>query len=269
MICLNTTKPRHFHSTKAHMNIDCLRYNLLEIESSIKAFAGHDIYNSDGWTSSPGKREEIYSLLEKRRRILNDLFFPSKENIHRFKAVNERLYSLTVQLHNRVKTLEEKRSLVMDCPEFDDDYEVYGTLRYCFNSEESVLNLNDNGDYGSDFMLMIKLIADFSYGTVNENIEYFRGSSTIIDDGQSWNEDPFAGRKEFDSIIICHAVHQLTNHQLYSIPDLIRLNDFWAEVHFIIHSITEQDGTRYIPIKLRKNKTNHDSQRTIPIASFQ
>lgn len=137
--------------------------------------------------------------------------------------------------------------LVMDCPDFDDDYEVYGTLRYCFNGEESVLNHYDGRDYGSDFVLMIKLIADFSYGTVNEDIEHINGSSTKLDDGQSWNEYPFSSRKEFENIIICHAVHQLTSHQLYSIPDLIRLNDFWAEVHLIIQSITEQDGTRYIP----------------------
>lgn len=41
--------------------------------------------------------------------------------------------------------------------------------------------------------------------------------------------------------------HQLTNHQLYSIPDLLPLNDFWAEVNLTIQSITEQNGTRYIP----------------------
>ncbi|WP_438872095.1 hypothetical protein [Paramuribaculum intestinale] len=171
----------------------------------------------------------------------------SDENVFRFKAVNERLFTLTRQLHDRVKALESRLPLVMDCPEFDDDYELEGTLRYCFNSDDSVLKLEDDCEYGSDFTLMIKLIADLGDGTVEENIECVHCSSTPLDDGQSWNEYPFSGRREFADIIICHTVHQLTDHQLYSIPDLIRLNDFWAEAKLTIQSITEQDGTRFIP----------------------
>ena len=53
--------------------------------------------------------------------------------------------------------------------------------------------------------------------------------------------------KEIDDIVICHAVHQLTDHQLYSIPDLLRLNDFWAEVNLTIQSITDQKGNRWKP----------------------
>lgn len=69
--------------------------------------------------------------------------------------------------------------------------------------------------------------------------------STPLDDGQSWNEYPFRDKKEFDEFIICHAVHKLTNEQLYSIPDLFRLKDFWAEIYLTVQSITAQDGTRY------------------------
>lgn len=70
--------------------------------------------------------------------------------------------------------------------------------------------------------------------------------SLIFDDGVSWNEPPFYGHPEFDDIIICHAMHNLSGHMLYSIPDILRLNDFWAEVHLTFQSITTQDGTRYI-----------------------
>ena len=122
------------------------------------------------------------------------------------------------QLHDRVKALESRLPLVMDCQDFDDDYELEGTLRYCFNSEDSVLKLEDDCEYGSDFTLMIKLIADLGYGTVKENIKCIHCSSTPLDDGQSWNEYPFSGRREFADIIIYHAVHQLTGHQFYSIP---------------------------------------------------
>ncbi len=229
------------------MNRDNLKHRLAEVESKIRAIAGVDIDHSDSWTSCLEKREKVGSLLDSRREILNEMFLPSDENVFRFKAVNERLFTLTRQLHDRVKALESRLPLVMDCQDFDDDHELEGTLRYCFNSEDSVLKLEDDCEYGSDFTLMIKLIADFGNGTVKENIECIHCSSTSLDDGQSWNEYPFSGRSEFADIIICYAVHQLTGHQLYSIPDLIRLNDFWAEAKLTIQSITRQDGTRFIP----------------------
>lgn len=229
------------------MNSDRGKHKLAEVESEIKALAGDDIDHSDRWTSCPDKRAKVRSLLDSRREILNEMFLPSDENMLRFKAVNERLLTLTRQLHDRIKALESKLSLVMDFPDFDDDHELEGTLRYCFNSGDSVLRLEDDSEYGSNFRLMIKLIADLGYDTVKENIECIHCSSTPLDDGQSWNEYPFSGRCEFCDIIICHAVHQLTGHQLYSIPDLIRLNDFWAEAKLTIKSITEQDGTRFIP----------------------
>lgn len=106
------------------MNRDNLKHRLAEVESKIRAIAGVDIDHSDSWTSCLEKREKVGSLLDSRREILNEMFLPSDENVFRFKAVNERLFTLTRQLHDRVKALESRLPLVMDCPEFDDDYEL-------------------------------------------------------------------------------------------------------------------------------------------------
>ena len=225
------------------INKDSLQKDIVAIEAKIKALTGSHINDSDKWTTSEDKCQEVRALLEVRRDLMNKLFFPTKESMIRFNALNEYLFTLTKRLHQRLKLLTGKLPLIED-PRFDDDYEMRGTLRYSFNSEKSVLKLDSDKYYRSDFMLMIKLISDLSYDTVDEDIENISINSTPLDDGQSWNEYPFAGREEFKPIIICHAIHQLTNHQLYSIPDLFRLNDFWAEVNLTIQSITEQNGTR-------------------------
>ena len=39
-------------------------------------------------------------------------------------------------------------------------------------------------------------------------------------------------------------MHNLSGHMGYSLPDILRLNDFWAEAHLTLQNITEQDGTR-------------------------
>ncbi len=101
------------------MNRDNLKHRLAEVESKIRAIAGVDIDHSDRWTSCPEKRDKVRLLLDSRREILNEMFLPSDENVFRFKAVNERLFTLTRQLHDRIKALESRLPLVMDCPEFE------------------------------------------------------------------------------------------------------------------------------------------------------
>lgn len=46
----------------------------------------------------------------------------------------------------------------MDYPEFDDAYEIEGSLRFSLKGEESVLKLDYDSYYGSDFTRMMELI---------------------------------------------------------------------------------------------------------------
>ena len=219
------------------------------MEDKIKSITGTDIEGSDKWLDNNLKKEAVIKLLNERKHLLNDKFVADEKDILRFREINERLFTLTHQLFERVNKLHDDLSSIMTQKDFDDDYNLEGTLRFCFNGEESVLKLEDDERYGSDFMLMIKLISDVTYGRCEENIEDIHYESHPLDDGQSWNEYPFRGRKEFEDIVICHAEHQLTDHQLYSIPDLLRLNDFWAEVKLTIQSITDQKGNHWKPEK--------------------
>ena len=220
---------------------------LYEIEDQIKSITGADIGSREKWLDDPLKKEDVRKLLNERQHLLNDMFVADEKAMLRFRGINERLFILTRQLFVRLNKLHDDLSSIMTQQDFDDDYNLEGTLRFCFNGEESVLELEDDERYGSDFRLMIKLISDVTYGRYEENIEDIHYGSHPLDDGQSWNEYPFRGRKEFEDVIICHAVHQLTDHQLYSIPDLLRLNDFWAEVNLTIQSITDQKGTHWKP----------------------
>ncbi len=195
------------------------------------------------------KVKTVKGLLSDRCALLNEMFCPTPEAMRHFNAVNNRLSTLSRQLRARMRTLDEKRLLIMDCPDFDDDFEIEGRLSFSFNDENSVLKLEDDNYYGSDFAKMICLIDSLIHHKADWHaLECIYLYSQNLDDNLSWNNDfPFIGRGEFKDIKICYAVHNLTDHLGYSIPDLIRLNDFWAEVRLTIQSITEQDGTRYIP----------------------
>lgn len=121
-----------------------------------------------------------------------------------------------------------------------------------FNAENSVLKLADDDYYCSDFARMICLIDSLIHHSTDWHaLECIHPHSPKLDNDLNWNNDfPFIGCEEFKNIKICYAVHNLTDHLGYSIPDLIRLNDFWCEVRLTLQSITEQNGTRYIPSTL-------------------
>ena len=221
------------------------RDELMDVERQIKGIAGNSSDDDYKWRNNQTKFDEVRELLTRRWNLLNLMFMPSDENMSRFREINSRLESLCRQLRERMLKIKPSLPLVRDS-DFDDDYELKGELRFSYNDEDSVLKLDDD-HYCSDFCRMIDIIHTCNYGTYWECIERISHDSHNLDDGQSWNEPPFYGRPEFDNIIICHAMHNLSDHMLYSIPDILRLNDFWAEVHLTFQSITTQDGTRYIP----------------------
>ena len=66
----------------------------------------------------------------------------------------------------------------------------------------------------------------------------------VWDDGVTWAEG-YLRCPELEHIVVCHAVHDICTHKPYSIPDLLRLNDFWVEAHLVCQHIIDQNGKHY------------------------
>ncbi|MBR6638969.1 MAG: hypothetical protein IKL35_01255 [Muribaculaceae bacterium] len=226
------------------MNQSNLKQDLLNVESAIKAITGNDIEYMSFWWRNDEKCEKVKTLLHQRRTLLNKMFLATPSEIVRFKQVNEMLYRLTSQLFNRVKKLSNSHKIISD-PTLDDDYEIDGTLRVVVESETDILTLDNDDYYGSDFLLMNHILY-LIYDGHNSDIEWFNADvisneeKPMCDDGVSWNEYPFYGRKEFDDIVICHAVHDICNHKKFSIPDLLRINSYWAETKLTLQKFASQ-----------------------------
>lgn len=219
--------------------------SLAEIESAIIALVGDDIESYNLETLTRDEIDTVSDLLDDRQCLLNEMFRPTEKNMARFRAVNQRLFELTESLHSRFKIFESKSAIISDCPEFDDDCNISGWLRYEFNGPDSVLVLPDDEYYGSRFDIMIKTLYELFIEKRFQNIESVYPGATPLDDGTSWDEPPYRGRSEFDDIIVCHAVHDLTNHKAYSIPDLLRLNDFVCKINVSVRSFTDQAGRHF------------------------
>lgn len=191
--------------------------------------------------------KKIKELLYVRQTLLNELFFAASDEFIRLKQVNSLLDELTKKMFHRTVSLYRALLSSYRDKEFDDDYEIEGTLK-CnvdYDSEDgsygTVLKLENDEFYGSDFGYMIALINGMqdSENIVECHIGYKEMHTLSMsneeldcydhwDDGVSWNEGEL-NRKELEHICICYAMHAICVHNEYSLPDLLRLNDFWID----------------------------------------
>ena len=210
---------------------------------------------------TPFQFELLDALLDLRGWALNSLFevHCSDEEVRRFTAINDKLYTMTESMYERARMVNE---LIKTMPlhEKDDDVEVEAKLRFWEDGAPSVLEIEDDEFYGSDFTRMIVLLSliDSDYKSYDE-IERVAIYPKLVegklisddteikndmDDGTTWAEAWLRHRK-LDHLIVCHAVHDICTHKNYSIPDLLRMNTFEISVDIKIQQIEDQDGSRY------------------------
>ena len=249
------------------------RQELVRLEKQIVKTAryveGHGLVEPmSAWDGTT--REEVAELLKERQARLNEMLLCTEQEVSDFKKVNDRLYALTQKMHE--KALSLYRAILKEGydRDFDDDIMVEGTVKYVFNDAwgsvvltgEERRNMYEKPlePYWSDFPAMLEILYEYYENTLEPecascfaSYELFHkpdmdpkefGLENFLDDGQSWAEGLF-DREEFKDICICHAVHELCQHKMYSIPDLLRMNDFWCEVRVTHQLLSDRDGKRY------------------------
>ena len=218
------------------------REKVIEIERKIRSFFKN--YDEDFVNFKPITEEskrQLATLFYQRQWVLDALFEGTPENLERLQKVSNHLKFLSAKMFERVRSMKEKANIICDDVDFDDDYEIEGTLSFNYNGEESVLKLPDDDFYGSDFRLMINALTEFYHQTCCSDCIFDIGpGSENLDEKLNWNIAPL----NFPELDICYAAHCICDHHDYSIPDLIRMNDFWTEIKFIEQSITDQNGNR-------------------------
>lgn len=227
------------------------RDEILRIENQIKSIVGTD----PDWINLAvlyRHKEELILLLDQRRTLLNWMFMETRKEVARMDALNTRLLDLTKRL--LVKMADVCESLAShQRDDFDDDFEVEGTLRFSYNDEDSILPYEGADVYGSDYRLMIALN---NYLICNEDLHYLELDcrynwprqrileSGDLDDGHSWSHDTPGC---FDGVCICHTTAVFCRDFGYPIQDVLQLNDFWNEVHVRYQQFATQDPNYRYP----------------------
>ena len=209
---------------------------------------------------TPGQFELLDALLDLRCWALNSMFevHCSDEEVRRFTAINDNLYTMTENMYERARMVNELIK-TMSLHKKDDDVEVEAKLKFWEDGAPSVLEIEDDEFYGSDFtrMIVLRSIIDSDYRSYDEiervaiypklvNGKLIPDDTEInnrMDDGTTWAE-VWLRHPKLDHLIVCHAVHDICTHKNYSIPDLLRMNTFEVSIDIKIQQIEDQDGAR-------------------------
>ena len=173
-------------------------------------------------------------------------FFCWASNKNSVERVQELIYKRTSSLARQILSVPRE--------ELDDDLTVEGKLVPEFDLTSSVLRLEDDAYYGSDFVRMAAILQEteeYQPGMADvrcylDQIKNYTpaitdeqlGCANTMDDGTTWGE-AWLLIPPLEHIIICHALHALVTHMNWSIPDVLRINDFKIEVTLTVQQYSE------------------------------
>ena len=231
-----------------------------EVERRIKKVVNREENNPDYFfrNFSESERELLDDLLGLREVTLDEMMLhPTAAEVERLSKLNDKLYKLTLECFEQCRNLwlTLYRSPYKVNNRFC--YDLEGTLRFEYADNDSVVHLENDDYYGSDFDYMIHLTDEListKYGKhckmdtmVNAAPSIFFSTeealnelTDTLDDGTSWAEG-YLHNKAYDHLCICYAMHALHTHEPWCLPDILRMDDFTINVNLNYErSVSEQ-----------------------------
>ncbi|MCR5326409.1 MAG: hypothetical protein K6E37_06640 [Bacteroidales bacterium] len=212
------------------------------------------------WSRNKTAVEELHDKMLTRSCILNILFerHCTPAEVARLEKVNELLLDMTNRTYRRTVQLY-RTVLTMPKDEYDDDFEIEARFAPLYDIPSSVLRLSDDSYYGSDFIRMAAILQEteeFESGMADvacywsmhtdhtpDMTDAELGCANTLDDGQTWAE-AWLRIPQLEHITVCYALHALVTHQCYSIPDVLRINDYKIEVNLKVQQFSDQNRNR-------------------------
>lgn len=226
---------------------------LLDIESSMKAIAGQTT-NKDGKFRQFGFDEfyDLSYLIEMRCVVLNEMMeHPTAEEVMRLKTVNDRLLDITKEMFRQTRLMRKVFHKLPAEEQKDEAYTISGVLKYKFTDSSAVSKFDNDDFYGSDFAYMLNLVSTLiGEGDYMDNFMEIYDDSEPLDDGKTWT-DGYLWNEAFNYICICYAMHAVCCHMPYSIPDVLRMNNF------LVHSAIEYED---LTDGYTENRNRHDDE---------
>ena len=253
-----------YESLPEEERLDKYREEIRDAEAKIKGLIG-DTKVEFLWkkVKTEDELDALEHYVDLRYYALNKMFaiHCTDQEVRRLEQLNDKLLTLSNQMYARTASFYRH---ILDMPkeEKDDDIEIEGSLRYWDDGYSTILELEDDAFYGSDFKMMLPVVAyverehrgDLAAMDcyARESMDGVHNSSmtdaeldlvNTLDDGKTW-ADGALWHPKLGHIVFCYAIHALATHNNYCIPDLLRMNDFEVKIEMKLQQFSEQDGSR-------------------------
>ena len=170
----------------------------------------------------------MLTLLNDRKGFLGAMFVVAPKEFARMNEVNERLRELTHELHHQVADAHEKAKRAFLGKEFT----VEATLKFVSKSDGAMIVRPNDDYYGSDFAKIMRVVDMLNeQGFIHPDYVDLDDSASLdkelgtLDDITTYEDwQPQADKLKY--INICFAIHSLNAYHPYSIPDILRMNNF-------------------------------------------
>lgn len=215
-------------STLSSKRIAWLRHRLQRCEQHIIEIAQWDVdYFYDGCLTEV-QRNRLIPLFKNRRQILNEMFRCTNNEKARLEALNAQLSDVTNQMYQDVRNLYKERLNMDSMVNYNDNTYIEARVEFCYYDDNAVLPMPEDAYYGSKFSQMLNLLAienSFTYpwcAAASKALDVNDKTVNISDVPELHNT--------MRDGTFCEAVHDLSNHHLYSIPDILRMNSFRLKI---------------------------------------
>ena len=276
-----------------------LRSELCQLEKSILRLTGDPLGQGSAynkfyrWCSNKNSVEKVEEMMADRSYILELLFEKhcTPAEVIRLEQLNELLREMTYRTYKRTANLL-RNALMTPREELDDDLIVDGKLVPEFDLPSSILRLADDNYYGSDFVRMaaiLQVTEEYKPGMADIHCyprpeqEFHAGMTDkelgcdnhLDDEFDNWTE-AWLAIEPLKHIKVCYALHALVTHLNYSIPDVLRINNFKIETTLTVQQYSDQMRNRYnwwygcdvIRLKEVLLKEAESRQEGLPLESF-
>ena len=197
-----------------------LRQRLQTCENRIIETANWDTnYFYDG--SLPNERyERMMKLLRRRRQILNWMCVYSENEMKRIEELDSMLTKVTQEMYNDLDTLHTGRIATPNMEQYNYSTWLEARLSFNYSGENSVVTLEEDTYYGSQFDKMLNLLS-----AEEGNLSYRSACSAYraLISAALTNPDK-------DKHDLCSALLGLLGHPIYSVPDVLRMNSFKIKI---------------------------------------
>jgi len=175
------------------------------------------------------------AYLQKRKELLDTSFKFTPENIEKLIRVNQILTENSQKVLAQAKKLYDQ--LQAQTCDFTQDFEIEGTVRVSYNGDSSLIDFDPEKEeicgeskYSHIAEIIDSTMADcyfknLYYCHYNDNSKPNMCEEKDIFWAFSLDTVPL-----IEGVSFCSAFHNLADHTLYALQDIVRINDFWNEV---------------------------------------